>query len=211
MTDTKLYVPVVTSSTQDNPKFFELLKAGFKRPIKCKKYEPRVTVQQQNRCLDLLINLSFQGLNRLFVLSFEHNGGRTSYTRYYLPLLEKKDYNVVIDGRNFFDKPVKNSLITYNIRKIETGQGDDCTTGFLLDYNYFNNNYKTIAIRLSKQQALDTDPNAIQQINFTGNLARAAVATKFFIIEEAKKNCFRFFTRKCESIVNLFYLNIIST
>ena len=65
----------------------------------------------------------------------------------------------MIDGRNFFDQTVKNNLITYdNIRKIATGQGDDYTTGCLLDYNYFNNHYKMIAIDLSKQQELDDDP-----------------------------------------------------
>ena len=86
----------------------------------------------------MLINLSFQGINRLFVLLFENNGGRRgSYTRYYLPLVEIKDYNVVIDGRNFFYKPVKNNLITYyNIRKTATSQGDDYTTCCLLDYLY---------------------------------------------------------------------------
>ena len=74
--------------------------------------------------LDFLINPSFQGVNRLFVLSFEDR--RTSYKRYYLPLVEMKDYNVVIDGQTFFDQPVKNNLTTYdNIRKIATGQGDD--------------------------------------------------------------------------------------
>ena len=74
--------------------------------------------------LDFLINPSFQGVNRLFVLSFED--GRTSYKRYYLPLVEMKDYNIVIDGQTFFDQPVKNNLTTYdNIRKIATGQGDD--------------------------------------------------------------------------------------
>ena len=75
----------------------------------------------------------------------------TSYTRYYLPLVEIKNYNVVIDGRSFFDQPVINNLITYdNIQKIATGQGDDYTTGCPLDYNYFNNYYKMIAIDLSK-------------------------------------------------------------
>ena len=82
-----------------------------------------------------------------------------------------KNYSLVIDGRKFFDQPVKNNLITYdNIRKIATGQGDDYTTGCPLDYNYFDNYYKMIAIDLSKQQPLDADPKAIQQINFTANL-----------------------------------------
>ena len=71
------------------------------------------------------------------------------------------------------DQPVKNSLRAYdNIWKIARGQGDDYTTGCLLDYNYFNEYYKMIAIDLTKQQSLDSDPKAIQQINFTGNLNR---------------------------------------
>ena len=80
----------------------------------------------------------------------------------------------MIDGRNVFDQPVKNNLITYdNIRKTVTGQGDDYTTGCLLDYNYYDKYYKMIAIDLSKKkQILDTDPKAIQQINITGNLEK---------------------------------------
>ena len=97
----------------------------------------------------------------------------------------------MIDGQNVFDQLVKNNLRTYdNIRKIATGQGDDYNTGSLLDYNYFNNYYKMIAIDLSKQQTLDADPKAIQSINFTGNLNRVEDeddnTTMFFIIEEAK-------------------------
>ena len=72
----------------------------------------------------------------------------------------------MIDGRNFFDQPLKNNLITYdNIQKIATGLGDDYTTGCLLDYNYFNNYYEMIAIDLSEQQALNADEKTIQQIN----------------------------------------------
>ena len=94
-------------------------------------------------------------------MSFQNNAGRTSYARYYLPLVEVKDYNVINDGRNFFDKPVKTNQITYDkIRKSTTGQGDDYTIGCLLDYNDFNNYYKMIAIDLRKQQALDADPKA---------------------------------------------------
>ena len=79
----------------------------------------------------------------------------------------------MIDGKDFFDQPVKNSKITYeNIRKIATGEGDDYTTDCLLDYIYFKDYYKMIAVDLSKQQALNADPKAIQQINFTANLNR---------------------------------------
>ena len=98
----------------------------------------------------------------------------------------------MIDGKNFFDQPVKNDKITYeNIRKVATGQGDDYTTDCFLDYSYFKKYYKMIAIDLSKQQALDADPKAIQQINFTANLNEAN--TRFyFILEEAKETDFEF-------------------
>ena len=76
ITDTKLYVPVVTSSTEDNAKLLEQLKSGFKRTINWNKYKPKVTSKQQKRYLDFLINPGFQGVNRLFVLSFKNNGGR---------------------------------------------------------------------------------------------------------------------------------------
>ena len=79
-----------------------------------------------------------------------------------------------------------------NIRKIATGKGDDYATGCLLDYSYFKENYKLIAIDLSKQQALDADPKAIQQINFTANLDRNEGATLFFITEQAKETVFEF-------------------
>ena len=74
--------------------------------------------------------------------------------------VEIKDYNVMIDGKNVFDQPINSMTKTYEI--ITTGQGDDYTTGCLLDYSYFKNHYKMIAIGLSKQQALDADPRAIQ-------------------------------------------------
>ena len=99
----------------------------------------------------------------------------------------------MIDGRNFFDQPINSDLKTYeNIRKIATGQGDDYTTGCLLDYSYFKDYYKMIAIDLSKQLVLDTDPRAIQQINFPANLDRAGNTKMFFIIEEAKETVFEF-------------------
>ena len=140
-----------------------------------------------------LINPIFQGVNRLFVLPFENEDGRISHSIYYLPKVEIKDYNVLIDGKNFFDQPINSMTKTYeNIRKIATGQGDDYTTGCLLDYPYFKDHYKMIAIDLSKQQALDADPRAIQQINFTANLDRSGNITMLFIIEEAKENIFEF-------------------
>ena len=126
-------------------------------------------------------------------MSFKDDDGQESRKQYYLPTLEIKDYYVMIDGRNVFDQPIKNDLRTYdNTRNIATGQGDDYTTGCLLDYPYFKKIYKLIAIDLSKQQKLDADPKAIQQINFTGNLDKAERATMFFIIEEAKETVLDF-------------------
>ena len=94
--------------------------------------------------------------------------------------------------KNFFDHPVRSDMKTHaNIWKIAAGQGD-YTIGCLLDYNYFNNYYKMIAIDLSKQKELDADPKEIQQINFTGNLDWAKGAAMFFIIEEAKETVLNF-------------------
>ena len=107
--------------------------------------------------------------------------------------VELKDYNIMVDGKNFFHQPINSMNKTYkNIRKIATGKGDDYTTGCLLDYPYFKENYKMIAIDLSRQNELDADPRAIQQINFTANLDRAGNTTIFFIIEEAKETVFEF-------------------
>ena len=117
------------------------------------------------------------------------------YTKYYHPTEEIKDYNVIIDRRNFFDQPVKNDFKTNdNIRKIAIGRGDDYTTGCLLDYNYFKNHYKLIAIDLSKEQKLDADPKAIQQINSAGNIEKDTFL--FFIIEEAKQTVLDFLKKQ---------------
>ena len=93
----------------------------------------------------------------------------------------------------FFDKPVKNDKVTYeNIRKIATGQGDDYTTGCLLDYIYFKKYYKMIPVDISKQKALDADPKSVQQINFTANIDTAGNARLYFILEEAKETVYEF-------------------
>ena len=99
----------------------------------------------------------------------------------------------MIDDKNFFDQPINNNLKTYdNIRIVSTGQGNDYTTSCLLYYTYFKYYYKMIVVDLSKQQSLDSDPKAIQQINFTGNLDRAGNTRFYFILEEAKGTIFEF-------------------
>ena len=95
-----------------------------------------------------------------------------------------------IDGKNFFDQPVKNDK--HNIRKIATGHGDGYTTGCLLHYTYFKKHYKMIPIDLNKQQVLDADPKAIQQINFTAKLDRVGNTRFYFILEKIKETVFEF-------------------
>ena len=99
----------------------------------------------------------------------------------------------MINGENFFDQPIKNNKVTYDkIRKIAAGQRYDYTTGCLLDYPYYADTYKMIAAELSKQQAPDADPRAIQQINFTANLDRVGNTRVYFILEEAKETILNF-------------------
>ena len=192
ITETDLYVPKVTLSTQDNAKLLPQLRWGFKRTNSWNKYLLKPELLVQNTNLNHLIEPSFQGVNRIFVLAFENDAQRISNKRYYIPNVEIKDYNVMIDGKSFLDQPVKNDKVTYeNIRKIATGLGDDYTTGCLLNYIYFKNHYKMIAVDLSKQ-ALDADPKAIQQINFTANLEGAGNTRIYFILEEAKETVFEF-------------------
>ena len=111
ITDAKLYVPVVTLSKENDTKLLEQLKLGFKRTIKWNKYRSQITIQPQNNNLNYLIDPKFTNVNRLFVLSFAQNilGDKIdSFSHYYVPSIEIKDFNVLTDGESFFDLPVKN-------------------------------------------------------------------------------------------------------
>ena len=193
ITVTKFYFPVVTFSTEDNVRLLQQIKSGFKRTINWNKYQSIIKTYAQNKYLNHLINPSFQGISRPFVLSIENENDRTSHSTYYLSKLEIKDYNVMIDGRDVFDQPINSMNEKYqNIRQIATGQGNDYKTACLLNYSYFKNHYKMIAIDLIKQRALDADPRAIQQSNFTPNVDREGNTTMFFIIETAKETVLDF-------------------
>ena len=193
ITDTRLYVPVVTLSAQENTKLLQQLKLGFKSVINWNKYLSQPELLAQNPNLNHLVEPSFQGVNRFFVLAFENDAQRTLYSGYYLPNVEIKDYNIMISGENVFDQPIKNNKVTHeNIKKIATGEGDDYTTGYLLDYSYFMDTYKMIAVDLSKQQVLDAGSRAIPQINFTANLDRAGNTRIYFILEEVKETILDF-------------------
>ena len=112
ITDTKLYVPVVTLSIEDNSKLLQQLKSGFTRTINWNKYQSDRKTCAQNRYLNHLVNQSFQGVNRRFIVSFKNENDRTSHSNYYLPKVEIKDYNVMIDGKNFLDQTINSDLKT---------------------------------------------------------------------------------------------------
>ena len=193
ITNTKLYVPVVTLSQQENSKLLEQLQSVFKRVINCNKYLPKPELLAKNPNLNLLLESSFQGVYRLFVLAFENDTQITSSKGYYLPNVVIKNYNLMINGENVFDQPIKGNKVTYkNIRKVAIGKVNNYATGCLLDYPYFRDNYKMIAVDLSKQQALDPDPRKIQQIDFTSNLDRADRTRIYFILEESKETKLNF-------------------
>ena len=137
ITDCKLYIPIVTSSAENDNKLLEQLKSGFGGTIKWNKYMSQMSNQNKNNNLNYLIDTTFSNVNRLFILSFENEDGRTSYYKYYVPSVEIKYYNVLIDGNTFFELPIKNIEETYE----KIIQITDCsgyyTRGNLLDYEYF--------------------------------------------------------------------------
>ena len=193
--DTKLYVPVVTLSKENDTMLLENLKSGFKKTIKWNKYRSQMTIQNNNNNLNYLIDPTFTSVNTLFVLSFgriEENNVkkdyRDSFSHYYVPNIQIKDYNVLIDGKSFFNLPVKNEEEAYE-KIIKMSNNVDYTTGNLLDFAYFKENCRLIATDLSKQTKIN-DP---QQINFIGKIENENNGeTIFFIIQRTEKTTFEF-------------------
>ena len=192
ITDTKLYVPVVILSKENDIKLLEQLKTGFKRTMKWNKYRTKITVQPQNN-LNYLIDPTFTNVNRLFVLSFTKIMQLITdrFSDYYAPNVEIKDFNLLIDGQSFIDLPEKNEQEAYEKIR-DMGSNNVYTTGNLLDFVNFKENYKLIAIDLSKQTKLK-DP---QQISFIGKLKKDDGATMFFIIEKSEE------TKLCHNHIN---------
>ena len=182
-----MYFPVVTLSAENDNKLLEQLKTGFKRTIKWNKYRLEMFNQTKNNNLSYLIDPTFTNVNRLFVLSFENY--RTSFSKYYVPKVEIKDFNVLIDGKPFFEIPLKNKEEAYE-QLIEVSKNNDYATGNILDYECFKDHYRSIAIDLSKQIELENF-DLKQQINFIGRLEENN-ATMFFIIEKKEETTFYF-------------------
>ena len=149
----------------------------------------------EEKYISELLDSSCQGVKKLFVLAYDNTAGNNqdfvdSYKEYFLPRVKIDNYNIEID------QPINDSIKQYDeIGKISRVQGDDYTTGCLLDFAYFENNYRLIAADLSKQKALDTDSRAIQQIILTGKIKATVVNTRvviFYILEKSKETILEF-------------------
>ena len=170
VTDTKLYVPVVTLSAEDNVKLVKELNEGFKRPVYWNKYKvidhkvAKIAAANAEKHIRELLDSSYQVVKRLYVLAYDNTAGskqnpNDSFKKYFLPRVKIENY-IKIDGRNFYDQPIHDS----------TGKDNDYTTGCLLGFAFFQKKYRLIAADLGKQKALDTDSRAIQQIIFIGKI-----------------------------------------
>ena len=137
-----------------------------------------------------MIDPRLNKVNRLFFLSFKSEEDRTSFSNYYTSKVDIIDFNVLIDGKRFFDLPIKNKEESYE-EIIEMSKNNVYITGNLLDYEYFSNHNKLITIDLSKQVELE-NPGLKQQINFTGKLEENNGATMYFIIEKSEETTFCF-------------------
>ena len=188
ITSAKRYVPVATLS---NIKFFENIKQGFIRKASGNKYRAGIKTHPKNNNLDYMIDLTFRSINKLFVVSFKNadNNLRINYfDKYYMPLVEMKYFNALIDNKPCLDQPVKNKQEEYE-KLVETSKNYDYTTGKLLDYLYHQKYGKPIGIDLSRQK----NTSISQQINFIGKLDKNEGAKKVFITEKRKSNYFKLF------------------
>ena len=189
--NTKMYVPVVTLSKEDNKDFIEQQNKGFQRSIYWNEYKTKEINENADANVFKYINLdpSFQGVNRLFVMAYNRANGqptRNGQQRYYLPRIDLEKYNVIIDGRNFYDNPIESDIEKYReLKNVMIGKGEDYTTGSLLDFNCFDKHYKLVAVDLSKQKELDADPRAIQQIEF--KYMFGTNSTIYWVLEKSKE------------------------
>ena len=197
--DTKMYVPVVTLPKEDNKDFIEQQNKEFQRSIYWNEYKPKEINENADANVFKYINLdpSFQGVNRLFVTAYNRVDGqpnRDDQRKYYLPRIDLNKYNIIIDGRNFYDNPIESDIEKYGeLKKVMIGKGEDYTTGSLLNFNYFKKHYKLVAVDLSKQKELDADPRAIQQIEFKYMLETNS--TIYWVLEKSKETILEFYKR----------------
>ena len=179
ITSTKLYVRVFTLSTKDNGNLTKQLDEEFKASVYWNEYKSKIETKNldANNITRFPLDASFQGGRDCLFLILTilemviKKVERDSHRKYFLPRVDITNYNVLIDGRNFYDQPIHDQIKKYDeITKNATGKGDNYATGCLLDYQYFNDHYQLTAVDLSKQKELDADSKANQQIEFYGNL-----------------------------------------
>ena len=151
-----------------------------------------------NNSLNILIDPKFTNVNRLFVLAYQNDAERQSFSQFYLPRVMIKDFNVIIDKLAFFDLPIKTEEEACE-KIIDISKNNEYTTGNLLDYDYFKKYYKLIAIDLSKQQVLQDNEDLIQQINFIGRLDEAV--SVFLIIQKKQHTILEF----SQNFANVLY------
>ena len=191
-----MYVPVVTLSKENNIDFIEQRDKGFQRSIYWKEYKTKEINEDTDATVftDINLDLSFQGVNRLFLMAYNRANGqptRNGRRKYYLPRIDLENY-VIIDGRNFYDNPIEGNIEKYReLIKVTIGKGEDYTTGSLFDFNYFDKHYKLVAVDLSKQKELDADPRAIQQIEFKYMLGTNS--TIYWVLEKSKETILEFY------------------
>ena len=205
--DTKMYVPVVTLSKEDNKDFIEQQNKGFQQSIYWNEYKTKEINENADANVFKYINLdpSFQGVNRLFAMAYnrvDFQPTRNGQQKYYLSRIDLEKYNVIIDGRNFYDNPIESDIEKYReLKKVMIGKGEDYTTGSLLDCNYFKKHYKLVAVDLSKQKELDADPRAIPQIEFKNMLGTNS--TIYWVLEKYKETILQFY----QGTVKVYYIN----
>ena len=206
ITKCELYIPTVTLNTENNNKLSEVLSKRFERIVVWNEYKgkiERVTIpQNDNMFRRTILDASFQGVSKLFAAAYktddiERNANtEESRRRYYLPTAEIKDYNILIDGRNFYDPNVNSSIVKHNeLLKMTTGRSEDYSTGCLLDYDYYIKNFNIVGIELPHQAVLESDPKINQQIEFVYKLPSGNDAINYdflTVLEKEKQTVLKF-------------------
>ena len=195
----------MTLNTENNNKLSRLLSEGFERTVVLNEYKSKIetinVAANDNNFKRRTLDTSFQGVSRLFVAAYETGDLRRNAdhehtrSRYYLPRAEIKDYNVLINGRHFYDQNVNSSVVRYNeLLQMTTGRSEDYTTGCLLDYDYYTKDFNIVGIDLSHEAVLDSDPKVNQQIKFIYKLPNAAagVFNLLTVLEKEKQTTLKF-------------------
>ena len=189
ITSTNLYAPIVTLSTKDNLNLTKQLNEVFKRSVYWNEYKSKIETKEAdaNNLTRFLLDASFQGVNRLFILAFDNTNNATNkverdgHRKYFLPRANITNYNMLIDGRNFYDQPINNQIKKYD----EIRKGDNYTNGCFIDYKCFRDHYQLICCNLFQQKELDAYPGSTHQIEFYEKLE--TIAQVFTVLEKSKE------------------------